>query len=386
MAIYLYLLTSYLLSGVVYLGYHLWYKRQATALQQRWYLRIGVALSLVLPLWSVWPTTPAEPYPAHIIENLSDDFVNDPILDQALMACYERVNTQEGFCHCEQLQQANLLYYHPNPYYDFAIQHRAQVRALALAVSGLLIAALLGKLLYLLYLIRTSRQSVHYIDGQRYIYLHRDGRHLAASFKLWNRYIIWHSALDALPLAEQNAVLAHEVAHIKGGDTLESITLSILQIGWWLNPVFYALQRDLTLINEHLADQWAIYRSQAPQQYAHLLLRLQALQQRNWVAGIASGNLRKRITAIVQPEYRPWNGWTPFVSLVIGGLLLSITHLSAPTTQAFCFEYERYQLMHDQHQVDGKSVFCKSCLYQDLMEARASAGAQWRRLIPIDPH
>lgn len=385
MAIYIYLLISYLLSGFIYVGYRLWHKRQATPLQQRRYLRIGIAASLLLPLWTVWPTTPAVVYPAHTIDAMSHEFVNDPVLDEALMACYDRVNTQEGFCHCEQLQQANLLYYHPNPYFNFALAHRATVRTITWVVSLFIIAGLIWKLAYLFYLIHRSPRTVRYIDGRRYICLQHDGQQLAASFRLWHRYILWHGALDTLPEEEQAAVLAHEVAHLNGGDTFESIGLSILQLGWWLNPVFYAVKRDLLLINEQIADQWALLRGQAPQRYAHLLLRLQQYQQHGWIAGMASGDLRKRITAIIQPRTRRYRHYTPWVSAAIGLALLGLVHVAAPTTRALCFDYERYTMMHQQHQAEGKAVFCKSCLYHDLLQARREAGPQWRQLIPVSP-
>lgn len=383
MAIYLYLLTSYLLSGLVYLGYRLWHRRQATPLQQRWYLRLGIGLSLVLPLWAIWPTLPEDPYPTHAVGSMADTFVNEPVLDEALMACYDRVETQEGFCHCEQLQQANLLYYHPQPYFNFAIQYQSHLQRIAQLVSLLIVLSLMWKLTHLFKLIYCSPRTVRHYEGRRYICLHHDGPHLAASFRLWHRYVVWHSDLDRLPPAEQDAIWAHEVAHIHSGDTFESIGLSLLQLFWWLNPIYYVLKRDLLLINEHIADQWALLRSQAPQRYAQLLLRLQQHQQRGWIAGMASGDLRKRITAIVRPRPLHHSHWTPWISAAIGIVMLATVKVAAPATQALCFDFERYALMHNQHEAEGKAVFCKSCLYFDLLQARQSAGAQWRRHFPI---
>lgn len=74
--------------------------------------------------------------------------------------------------------------------------------------------------------------------------------------------------------ASRTAMLQHELAHLRHGDTILQVMLSLLVCVQWFNPLMHWLERRLRLECEKACDDAALQHAIAPQQYAELLLDL----------------------------------------------------------------------------------------------------------------
>lgn len=385
--VYLYILLGYLLSMVGFAVYHYGIKDNITPKQRKIYIYALVSLSLALPAFFVQNANLS-----FLAENAAivapDDFVNEPVLDKALKTCYEQVATQEGLCHCEQLQQSNLLYYEPNPAYNFLIENRATIKGISTLIAILMLLSLLMKIGYLRYIIATSEQSRIFREGKEYFLLKRKGQHLAASFRLLRPYILWHPNLDNLVgETEQEAILMHEIAHLKNGDTFEQIGLIFLQIFWFLNPVFYFIKKELDLLNEYLADAFALQKTGNARSYAVLLVKLKEQQQLGLAQHLGAKALKARILAILNPQQFIYMRYLPMIMIGITAILLSLAASTAPVMAKQYALYEEYCVMHSEFDKTGKAVFCRSCLYKDLLEAKKEmTEEEWRKTVKIHQH
>ena len=379
--IYLYLLLGYLLSILAFLVYRFFIKDKISPKQRKIYIYSTVILSLSLPLLFLQQSEvlPLGIVHAEVVQ--PDEFVNEPVLDKALKSCYDKVDNQEGLCHCEQLQQSNLLYYQSNPLYDFLILNKSTIQWISLGVMSLILLGLLLKIGYLISLIKSGTIEKRLIDGKVYHILRKEGDFLAASFRLWNRYVLWHPSLDKLEASEQEAVLMHEVSHLKNGDTFEQIGLTFLQILWIVNPIFYFIKKELEIINEFIADQFALDKTGNVKTYARLLVKLKEQQQLSLVQHLGAKGLKTRILAIINPQQFIYMRYMPFILGVVAAGMLTIAASTAPIMSEQYAIYEEYCMMQDEYSKTGKNVFCRSCLYEDLMQERDEMGQDWLKLV-----
>ncbi len=77
---------------------------------------------------------------------------------------------------------------------------------------------------------------------------------------------------DLLLQPAQRLILLHEQAHIHQKHTADKLFMELLCAVGWINPVFWLIKKELTLVHEFLADEAAM--QEAPQQeYASVLLQ-----------------------------------------------------------------------------------------------------------------
>ena len=108
--IYLYILLSYLLSLIGFGIYRYAIKDKITPKQRKVYIYSFIVLSLTLP-WAFVQSANIEFIEQYSEITTPDEFVNEPVLDEALKSCYDKVASQEGLCHCEQLQQSLIIFH-----------------------------------------------------------------------------------------------------------------------------------------------------------------------------------------------------------------------------------------------------------------------------------
>jgi len=73
-------------------------------------------------------------------------------------------------------------------------------------------------------------------------------------------------------MVKNNAVLTHEMIHIKQKHSLDIILLELLKIICWFNPVVYLMKRDLTLLHEYIADESTTAKDISKHEYAMFLI------------------------------------------------------------------------------------------------------------------
>lgn len=106
-----------------------------------------------------------------------------------------------------------------------------------------------------------------------------------------------------------DAVLTHEMGHVRHRDWLFLMLTRLLVAILWFNPLVWLLQRELARQSEHAADAWALRRIE-PADYASALVAFAASGRPHAAVGMAGsrGELTRRINAIMSPsrQGRPW--------------------------------------------------------------------------------
>lgn len=137
----------------------------------------------------------------------------------------------------------------------------------------------------------------------------------------WGRYIV----LSARDMAENGeAILNHELAHIRLGHTRDLVLFDLLMVGQWFNPAMWLLRRELRAIHEYEADRAVIAQGVDPRNYQMLLIK-KAVGER-WCSvanSLNHSNLKNRITMMLQKRTSRWAATKcllllPLVGLAVG--------------------------------------------------------------------
>lgn len=134
----------------------------------------------------------------------------------------------------------------------------------------------------------------------------------------WGRYIVL-SARDAAENGE--AILSHELAHIRLGHTWDLILFDLLMVGQWFNPAMWLLRRELRAIHEYEADRAVIALGVDPRSYQLLLIK-KAVGER-WCSvanSLNHSNLKNRITMMLQKRTSRWAAAKSLLLLPLVGL------------------------------------------------------------------
>lgn len=360
MAIITYIIFSYILSVVGYGIYQFWVRRRVSDQHKKWAIYTVLSLSLILPLGLI------QSNPLFFTEkpHAEIEFHDEPVLTKELLACYARTSSQEGFCHCEQAQQLNLVQFKKNTFYDTLLSYQSTIYIITAIIASSILIILLFKLIQLLRLIANSKKEKRTIDGKVYTILYTNQSILAASFRLRKRYIIWHPSLNNLTTKEQEAILQHEIAHINNKDTWEQIGLCLIQIAWLFNPIFYLIKKELNLINEFLADTFAVEKIGDVKTYANLILKLKSNQQYGLVHQLAQHPIQERIVQLFEPK--PKSSFLPVWIFVIGLFMVMTSWTTAPLVSQQNTKFEEYCHLQKEYNSSGRNIFCKNCLFEDL--------------------
>lgn len=134
----------------------------------------------------------------------------------------------------------------------------------------------------------------------------------------WGRYIVL-SARDAVENGE--AILSHELAHIRLGHTWDLLLFDLLMVGQWFNPAMWLLRRELRAIHEYEADRAVIALGVDPRSYQLLLIK-KAVGER-WCSvanSLNHSNLKNRITMMLQKRTSRWAAAKSLLLLPLVGL------------------------------------------------------------------
>lgn len=150
-----------------------------------------------------------------------------------------------------------------------------------------------------------------------------------------------------LPVDHVEALLAHELAHIRRHDYLVNLIQVTIEALLFYHPVVWWLSRQVRLEREHIADQLAVRVTASPRTLALALATLADLQAPGTApfgtgllgAGLtqagSGGRLKKRIELLLRPRQRaprPASALLPLLGLTISALgLLACTAVAGST-------------------------------------------------------
>lgn len=140
------------------------------------------------------------------------------------------------------------------------------------------------------------------------------------------------ASINHLSIAQLEAIILHELAHIKRWDYLVNILLSITEIGLFFNPFTQLLAKQIRQEREHCCDDWVLACRYNPTTYAEALLHLARLQPSPVFSMSAAGNgqheLLGRIKRMVGIQERNFNYRKQLMAfLLVTGILSSIAWL-----------------------------------------------------------
>lgn len=129
------------------------------------------------------------------------------------------------------------------------------------------------------------------------------------------------------------AVLLHELAHIKRNDYLLNIFQSIVETILFFNPFVWLISKTIRMEREHCCDDLVIASTAQPLQYAHALVALEEYRlTANRLSMAAADNkqhLFHRIKRIMEMKTKHLNYSQKFLAvLIIAGSLVSIAWLN----------------------------------------------------------
>ncbi len=150
-------------------------------------------------------------------------------------------------------------------------------------------------------------------------------------------------AVNNMSVAQVEAILAHELAHIAGRDYLINIIQTIVEILFYYHPAVWWISANIRAERENRCDDTAIHLCGNSLTYAKALLALQEMQHQNirtyglamTFSGQRKGFLLKRIKRILN---QPQNRSNIMEKLAATGLLLgvvatlSFSNYNKPTT------------------------------------------------------
>ena len=146
------------------------------------------------------------------------------------------------------------------------------------------------------FLIGISQIGRLYINGQRhaqkgYTLIKTQGYHLPFSFF---NCLFWSTSFET-DASDEEKILLHELAHIRGAHSLDVILMEFLKITLWCSPLIYFYKKELQNIHEYLADS-EVLQTTAKKPYGQLLLRhAQSGRQLALANHFIHSQLKKRI-------------------------------------------------------------------------------------------
>ena len=102
------------------------------------------------------------------------------------------------------------------------------------------------------------------------------------------------ASLNQLSVSQLEAILLHELAHIKRNDYLLNIYVSSLKILFFFNPFCRMLVESVRQEREKSCDDWVLQFRFDPHQYATALFQLESVRSVRYSLGIAAGGSGKR--------------------------------------------------------------------------------------------
>lgn len=371
----IYLILSCLLLGLGTCLYFVFLQKRLNPVQAKRALTLIIILSVSIPM--LVPNLPqytqvlTEGNPFYYENYDAWNVVN--IEDKQLQQCYEKALNSEDICGCEVVQQANIITFEQDPFYNFIASAKTPVFIFLLLLGGVFLIELLIKVGCLIYLVKTGYLIRQEVQGTVYYLLYPNVKAElpVSSFTLFKHYIIWSPMLDQLSAEEREAVILHEVAHLRQRDTYQQILLQLVKLGWWMLPFFYLIRRELNKLNEYVADLLASEHMGNRKQYAALLLKVK--EQQNASSGLsyamafAQSLLRKRVLFLIRPEGRTLKPLQFRLSMFAMLLVFWVTTAFALTEfQKQDIRLQQYQHLKSQSVKTGQHSFCKSCLKSNL--------------------
>jgi len=107
---------------------------------------------------------------------------------------------------------------------------------------------------------------------------------------------------ERLSPSQMEAVIAHELCHVRNRDNLSAATQMFIETVFWFHPLVWWMGRQMVTERERASDEEVLRLGGAPSVYAHAILsvcRMYAETPLSCVSGITGADLKQRIEEIM---------------------------------------------------------------------------------------
>lgn len=345
-----YLITSILLSAIGGFTYMLFVKRHASAQHRKLFIYMVIISSLGLPAFTVDAD--------QVQENVM--IIDDVVVPFGAHWDVNEIQLQH-YCNCQQPNFAHRVSYRSNTLYNFFVEHKMKFTLAILIAMGLVLIKVMLQYVYLFKLMKRSDKEEMIFEGKAYTVLHTPKPHSIGAFQLNKSYIIWQEEMNSLDQAQLNAIIQHELSHLKQYNTIEKAILSLIQCWWLLNPFLYFFKKELELVSELIADQRGVKALGSRKSYAILLLQLKELQVLPVISHFLGANdLKSRIEHVLKTP--PSYSHRPLLAMfVVLGLQLTVVNSLSAKVVDTLQQFETYEEIYLNHPEEDECYYCTDC-------------------------
>jgi bla regulator protein blaR1 len=144
-------------------------------------------------------------------------------------------------------------------------------------------------------------------------------------FGVWRPILLLPDGIGShLSPAELDAILAHELCHVRRRDNLAAAVHMTVEALFWFHPLVWWLGARLMEERERACDEDVLRMGSVPAVYAESILKICELYTASplpCAAGVTGGNLKKRIEEIMTNRTKPRLGAGKKLLLAGGGML-----------------------------------------------------------------
>jgi hypothetical protein len=148
-------------------------------------------------------------------------------------------------------------------------------------------------------------------------------------------------------LANQPAVLKHEMVHIKQNHSFDVVFFELVQIICWFNPILYFIKKDIKLLHEYIADELTANAGMQKHEYALFLIQnsfgasAQPITNQIFNQSI----LKRRINMLNKKRTASWARLRLLLALPLTGAML------CTSTMAFTKDYGYVDLLPEKSNI-----------------------------------
>ncbi|SHM81338.1 M56 family metallopeptidase [Polaribacter sp. KT 15] len=233
--------------------YHFILEKEKMHNFNRYYLLIGVIISLVIPFATITTYVPTDAIANTLIKIKQPEFSADTL---------ETIEVEE------------------------VIDYTKYFVSFYLLISSLLLIRFGRNLFKIIQKIRLNEQ----IKYNKATLVLVDDQILPHTF--WKAIFINKKEYENGNIEEE--LFTHELTHVTQKHTIDVLLIEFLQILFWINPLFIFLKKAVQLNHEFLADEKVIHQHKNTFQYQHLLLNKAAWNNEYYLASNLNYSLTKK--------------------------------------------------------------------------------------------
>ncbi len=144
------------------------------------------------------------------------------------------------------------------------------------------------------------------------------------------------ASINNLSTEQMEAVILHELAHIKRADYLINLFQCVIETGLFFNPFTQLLSSIIKKERENSCDDWVLQFQYQPEMYADALLRIACFQTQAVIAMQAAnskGDLLLRVKRMIGRNEKTFNYRQQLIALLVMTFILSSFAWFQPSVQ-----------------------------------------------------